>query len=103
MSGSQGLFTSLQAGSKGDLGMICISARGSKGTYQENSPPRSLKESAESVKNSILIKILFVQMSLSNTCFFDMSMKNFRIQLEKCSSQSSFLDYAEKVLRQNAI
>jgi hypothetical protein len=42
-------------------------------------------------------------MSLSQTVFFNMSMKNFRIQLEKCSPQSSFLDYVEKVLRQNAI
>jgi hypothetical protein len=101
MSGSQGLFTSLQAGGGVDLGMICIFARGSKGTYQENSPSRSLKKSVKSVQKIInRLKSYcrgnylhtIVLMSLSKTCFFDMSMKNFRIQLEKCSPQSSFLD-----------
>jgi hypothetical protein len=99
MSGSQGLFTSLQAGRKGDLGMICISARGSKATYQDNSPPRSLKKSVKSVQKIINCLKSYcrgnyihtiVLMPLSQTCFFDMSMKNFRIQLEKCSPQSSF-------------
>ncbi len=76
--------------------MICISARGSKGTYQENSPPRSLKKSVKSVQKIIICLKSYcrgnylhtiVLMSLSKMCFFDMLMKNFRIQLEKFSPQ----------------